>query len=71
MILFHGGCSGCTQQDTHSTEFCMGCQYFAADWDLPSLSNCPPTEGEIERKRLQEKYGVVANGPTTGACCKG
>ena len=35
-ILFHGGCHGCTQQEEKGLEFCVGCQYFNADWSLPS-----------------------------------
>jgi hypothetical protein len=55
IIMFHGACAGCTQQNIHDTEFCMGCQNFACKWDLPNLSNRPPSEADIERKRLQEK----------------
>jgi len=53
MLHFHGGCSGCTQQETHETRFCMGCRYFDSDWSLPSLSNRPPTDADIERERLK------------------
>jgi hypothetical protein len=53
MIIFHGGCIGCTRQQTKPIEYCMDCQYFAADWTLPSLSNEPPTEAELIRAYLQ------------------
>ena len=58
IILFHGGCQGCTQQKIHGTKFCMGCRYFdfPATEHLPNLSNEPPTAGDTERKRLKEKY---------------
>jgi hypothetical protein len=53
MILFHGGCHGCTRQDAYTTEGCWDCCYFDADWNLPSLNNEPPTAAEIERNRLK------------------
>lgn len=39
--IFHGGCIGCTQQQINGVEFCKGCQYYQADWNLPDLSNRP------------------------------
>ena len=60
IVVFHGGCLGCTQQHVQKegTRFCMGCQYFDADWDLPDLSSGkqPPPAG-IERSRLIKLYG--------------
>ena len=56
MFRFHGGCSGCKQQETHPTDFCMGCQYFAADWTLPNLNNRDKTDEEVERDRLLKKH---------------
>jgi hypothetical protein len=47
MIIFHGGCVGCTQQTTHSIEFCRGCCYFSADWSLPDLSTKDTSEESI------------------------
>jgi hypothetical protein len=58
MILFHGGCHGCTQQQLHNTEFCYDCQYFEADWSKPSLNNEPPNEAELERRRVRLLKGV-------------
>ncbi len=58
MVLFHGGCHGCTQQDIHSTDFCIKCKYFNADWSLQDLNNRPLDEAEIERERLKQKYGI-------------
>jgi len=55
MILFHGGCHGCTQQDKHGPDFCFDCCYFNADWNKPSLNNKPPTPAEIERKKVIER----------------
>ena len=50
---FHGGCHYCTQQDIHGVEFCMGCQYFDANWNLPNLSNRPATKAEEMRRFLK------------------
>lgn len=55
MLAFHGGCDGCTQQMINAVEFCMSCQYFDGDWDLPNLSNKPPTPAELKRAELKEK----------------
>jgi hypothetical protein len=49
MILFHGGCHDCTQQDKHGPDFCFDCCYFNADWNKPSLNNKPPSEADIMR----------------------
>jgi len=40
VIIFHGGCIGCTRQLTEpeSVEYCIGCRYFNANWGLPDLS---------------------------------
>lgn len=35
--IFHGGCHGCNQQLYNDIEFCDGCMYRRANWDLPSL----------------------------------
>jgi len=59
--LFHGGCHGCTQQDIHEVEYCMGCCYFDADWSLPNLSNKPLTNAEEKRRELLAKYGKKEN----------
>jgi hypothetical protein len=52
IYIFHGGCSGCTQQHLNGIKFCKGCQYFKPDWDLPSLNNRPKTEAEIIKEQL-------------------
>lgn len=52
MITFHGGCSGCTQQELHGTDYCYDCQYFEADWSKPDLNNKAPTSAEVERERV-------------------
>jgi hypothetical protein len=52
MIMFHGGCHGCTQQAKHGTDFCFDCCYFAPDWDKPNLNNKPPDKAEIERQQV-------------------
>ncbi len=54
--LFHGGCHGCTQQESKGIDFCIGCQYFDADWNLPDLNNREPTETENMRTFLKLKY---------------
>ena len=58
IILFHGGCHGCTQQieQQEGPFFCRKCQYFDANWTLPNLNNRPPTEAEIMREKI--KRGV-------------
>ena len=56
MIIFHGGCHGCTQQELHGQDFCYDCQYFDAKWDKPNLNNRPPTDAEIEREKIKEKH---------------
>jgi hypothetical protein len=71
MIQFHGGCAGCTQQESKGTDFCVGCQFFDGNWDLPNLSNRPPNKAEIERERLKKKFGMVDNRHTTRECGNG
>jgi len=39
MKLFHGGCHDCTMQDKLGMGYCVGCQYFNADWKLPDLND--------------------------------
>jgi hypothetical protein len=52
MILFHGGCHGCTQQSTQGTDFCFDCCYFYADWSKPNLNNQAPSKADIERQAV-------------------
>ena len=54
LVSFHGGCDICTQQTIHNGyEFCMKCQNFDADWDLPDLNNRPPTKAEMIKTELR------------------
>lgn len=39
IIIYHGGCYGCTMQIEHGINVCCGCQHKEANWDLPNLSN--------------------------------
>ena len=55
----HGGCYGCTQQDIHGVGFCIGCQYFDADWNLPNLNNEPPNETKKMRDFLKLVHSSV------------
>ncbi len=64
MVMFHGGCAECTQQNKHGTGFCMGCRYFNADWSLPDLNNRPLTEAEVERSRLLKLRSGLKQQPT-------
>lgn len=57
MILFHGGCHGCTKQDTVGIDNCVKCCYFQADWRLPDLSN-KMYEGDVVRMKLKEKHSL-------------
>lgn len=63
MIRFHGGCEECTQQEQNGVRFCKGCQYFAADWQLPNLNNRPSTKAELVRKALQDEPALEADDP--------
>lgn len=43
-VVFHGGCVGCLLSMTGENrtlsgiEYCKGCMYFSADWNLPNKS---------------------------------
>lgn len=58
MIIFHGGCTECTQQDIEGIDFCVKCRYFDADWSLPSLNNREPDEADLMRRQLKEKHNI-------------
>jgi len=58
MVLFHGGCNGCTQQLKRGVDYCYGCQYFEADWSKPNLSNRPPTKADLARMEVKERRGI-------------
>lgn len=68
MIHFHGGCVGCTRQEIEPQKvlFCVNCQYFDADRNLPDLNNRPLTQAEIVRaaikKRLRKKPIALLEG---------
>lgn len=49
MIIFHGGCHGCTQQQRNGVDFCFDCCYFSADWKKPNLNNRPPSDADLAR----------------------
>jgi hypothetical protein len=62
-ILFHGGCHGCTRQETEGTEGCYYCRYFEGDWDRPNLNNAAPNEVDLERQRVKRiiEQGITDN----------
>tara|TARA_R100001244_G_scaffold36527_1_gene33469 strand:- start:2379 stop:2588 length:210 start_codon:yes stop_codon:yes gene_type:complete len=57
-VIFHGGCHGCTQQLFEGVDFCRGCQYFDADWSLPSLNNEEPSSADLIRIEIKRKHGL-------------
>lgn len=57
MILFHGGCHGCTQQEVNGLDFCVKCRYFDADWSLPNLSN-QIDESDYVKISLKNKHSM-------------
>lgn len=50
MEIFHGGCIGCTMQDTKGIEYCLDCQNFSCNWDLPDLNDMRIAEKERKNK---------------------
>jgi hypothetical protein len=54
MIIFGGGCHGCTQQEMHGTDFCFDCCFFDADYSKPSLRNM-----EISARAGTERQKVI------------
>ena len=54
MYVFHGGCTGCTRQDSEGLGGCVGCCYLEADWNLPS-KNLSELERSQERKRMVQQ----------------
>lgn len=61
IVVFHGGCIGCTQQaiQPKGVDYCIGCQYFDADWKLPNLNNKEPSEADKTRRELKQKFGIT------------
>ena len=58
MILFHGGCHGCTQQEINGINFCYDCRYFDGKWSKPNLDNSPKTLTERIRREVKERRKV-------------
>jgi hypothetical protein len=54
MIIFGGGCHGCTQQEKHGIDFCYDCCFFDADYSKPSLRNM-----EISARAGTERQKVI------------
>lgn len=65
IIIFHGGCHGCTRQieEKEGVDFCRKCRYFDADWSLPDYSNRKPSAAEVIKQRIKEKYGMAKRRP--------
>ena len=59
---FHGGCMGCTIQQTKGLNTCKGCMYLKPDWSLPDLNNRQLTHAEEVKAVLlaEEPYFHVA-----------
>lgn len=53
--IFHGGCVGCLRQDRVGVDRCIECQCFKTNWNLPNLSECPPTETDYLRMEIEAK----------------
>jgi len=51
--IFHGGCLKCTMQQKKGLGYCIGCQYFEANWSLPDLND--------EHQRENEHEGSIRN----------
>lgn len=58
IIKFHGGCSGCTQQEERKegADFCVNCRYFDANWSLPNHNNEPPSLADQYREKIKAKH---------------
>ena len=55
METFHGGCIGCSMQDTKGIEYCIDCQYLECNWELPDLND----RRIAERKRKEKIQNIV------------
>lgn len=44
--MFHGGCHRCSMQEKNGVEYCVGCQFFDADWNLPDLNDARIAESD-------------------------
>lgn len=58
--IFHGGCHNCTQQEINGVDFCIKCQYFNANWDLPNLNNYISDTEQI-KTNLKIKHNIELN----------
>ena len=64
---FHGGCVCCLHQEKYGVDDCINCQYFEANWRLPSLAEYPVSEADLMRQKLKEnrkkkeKYNKLLN----------
>lgn len=62
MVLFHGGCHGCTMQEKNGLVFCTGCQYFEGNWKLPDLNdNTKREEDNLNKIRAVTKMCAIMN----------
>ncbi len=57
IVIFHGGCHDCTQQfiQPAGVDFCVQCQYFDADWDLPDLNNRDLDDADAIRDEVKRR----------------
>ena len=55
MVMFHGGCDGCTIQQLVGVDKCFDCCYFDAKWDKPNLNNRPPDAAERLRTNIKHR----------------
>jgi hypothetical protein len=55
MVRFHGGCSGCTNQEDKGIEYCCNCQYFEADWNKPDLNPNSGDPKDIIRAEIKDR----------------
>lgn len=60
IYMFHGACTGCTQQEINGVDFCVGCCNFDADWDLPDLNNAPPTQADLKRAEINRRLDTMS-----------
>lgn len=61
IYMFHGGCTGCTQQEINGVDFCVKCCNFDGDWDLPDLNNAPVPQAHLKRIEIKRRLGMIDN----------
>jgi hypothetical protein len=63
--IWHGGCIGCIEQKRKGMNYCLGCQYFDAQWEKPDLSK---TEGDLMKQEIKTEWfggdGMYYSDPT-------